>query len=452
MTGYEKIKALARERRCLVTDLLVLARQHDPFFAGSETCREMAEWFAELWRRFGYTTGVHLRRVHYQLVSQKDALKHNGTPYENTQGDWDYLCSAGKYARYLGLVDPLAFVDRRNPEPHLFFAAEPPDRPGWYAGGVHWAMPEITVDLAADLDWELPDFHVTGYAYTEALQPYHLEVWVEKSTMDDVLLPLCRRYAVNLVTGLGFMSITSVVQLIQRVLRTGKPCRIFYISDFDPAGDGMPVAVARQIEFWLQKYNPDLDVKVEHTALTRDQVVQYRLPRIPIKESDRRKAGFEKRYGEGAVELDALEALHPGELARLVRERILRFRDQSLWEKVAAARREAKEKLATAWEEYLGPYRDRLEELRQKVAAVTARYQAWLDELWAALEADLEPYRKELEMLRLAVQNAVDQLDIELPPLPEPETVPEDQDWLFDSRRDYFAQLAAYRARRGDTS
>jgi len=155
---------------------------------------------------------------------------------------------------------------------------------------------------------------------------------------------------------------------------------------------------------------------------------------------------------EAAVELDALEALHPGELARLVRERILRFRDPSLWEKVAAARREAEEKLATAWEEYLGPYRDRLEELREKVAAVTARYQARLDELRAALEADLEPYRKELEMLQLAVQNAVDQLDIELPPLPEPETVPEDQDWLFDSRRDYFAQLAAYRARRGDTS
>jgi hypothetical protein len=44
-------------------------------------------------------------------------------------------------------------------------------------------------------------------------------------------------------------------------------------------------------------------------ALTLAQVQQYRLPRIPIKESDRRKPGFEDTYGEGAVELDALEAL-----------------------------------------------------------------------------------------------------------------------------------------------
>jgi hypothetical protein len=52
--------------------------------------------------------------------------------------------------------------------------------------------------------------------------------------------------------------------------------------------------------------------------LTREQAQQFNLPRIPIKESDLRRKGFEERNGEGAVELDALEALHPGELASLV--------------------------------------------------------------------------------------------------------------------------------------
>mgnify|MGYP001111769005 CR=1 FL=1 len=73
MTGYEKIKRLAKEKKCNVTDLLILARQNDPFYTGSATQKAMAEWFAELWQRFGYSTGVHLRRVHYQLVSQEDA-------------------------------------------------------------------------------------------------------------------------------------------------------------------------------------------------------------------------------------------------------------------------------------------------------------------------------------------------------------------------------------------
>ena len=81
MTGYEKIKKLAKERRRNITDLLVLARQNDPFFTGSATDKAMAEWFAELWRRFGYTTGVHLRRVHYQLISQEKPQKQNGLPY-----------------------------------------------------------------------------------------------------------------------------------------------------------------------------------------------------------------------------------------------------------------------------------------------------------------------------------------------------------------------------------
>jgi len=134
------------------------------------------------------------------------------------------------------------------------------------------------------------------------------------------------------VTSAGFQSITSAVKVLQRacqLVHLGKPARIFYISDFDRAGDGMPVAVARQIEFWLQDDAPSADIKLTPLALTRNQVITDQLPRIPIKESDVRNAGFEERYGAGAVELDALEALYPGTLADLVREAIESYRDMS---------------------------------------------------------------------------------------------------------------------------
>ena len=36
MIGYEKIKQLAKKNHCNITDLLVLAKQNDPFFVGSE--------------------------------------------------------------------------------------------------------------------------------------------------------------------------------------------------------------------------------------------------------------------------------------------------------------------------------------------------------------------------------------------------------------------------------
>src|SRR5262249_36158970 len=101
--------------------------------------------------------------------------------------------------------------------------------------------------------FSLPAVGVQGFEYSPADQPFLLEIWVEKTTMDDVLEPLCRGLSINLVPGAGFQSITSAVNLLQRVARfkdSRKPCRVFYISDFDPAGDQMPVAVARQLQFW----------------------------------------------------------------------------------------------------------------------------------------------------------------------------------------------------------
>ncbi len=334
--GYDAIKALAKAQRVRVADLLVLAEKNDPFYAGSPAQRAKAEWFAELWGRFAYTTGVHLRRVHYRLVSGEEQYrKHDGTPYENTEACWDYLGDAGKYARYLGLVRPDAFEDHRNPAPHIFMAPSPvqPTPRVRLSDLEDWLLPWIESDLSALLSLPLPVVgSIDGYMYASSDQPYLVEIWIEKSTMDDVLMPLCEALHINLVTSAGFQSITSAVNMLQRartLIQLGKPARILYISDFDPAGDGMPVAVARQMEFWMQDYAPGADIMLTPLALTRDQVITYQLPRIPIKESDARKAGFEERYGAGAVELDALEALYPGVLADLVRDAIEPYRDMT---------------------------------------------------------------------------------------------------------------------------
>ena len=91
--------------------------------------------------------------------------------------------------------------------------------------------------------------------------------------------------------------------MLKRVATAGKPARIFYISDFDGAGEGMPVQVARQAEFWLPTYAPGADVKLTPVALTAEQVRYYQLPRTPIKEGDLTKQGFEERHGGGATEL-----------------------------------------------------------------------------------------------------------------------------------------------------
>jgi len=78
---YNTIKEMAKDQGIRINDLLALAPKNDPFYVGRDGEVTAAEWFADLWRQFGYTTGVHLRRVHYQVVSQDPpVLRPDGTP------------------------------------------------------------------------------------------------------------------------------------------------------------------------------------------------------------------------------------------------------------------------------------------------------------------------------------------------------------------------------------
>src|SRR5437667_11751564 len=108
--NYEMIKQLAKEMDCKVTDLIPLAPQNDPFYTGSPTDWAVAEWFAQLWQQFGYRDTVHLRRVHYQIVSQRTpVLMPNSKPYENTSYFWDMIHEFSEAARYWQFMHPATF-------------------------------------------------------------------------------------------------------------------------------------------------------------------------------------------------------------------------------------------------------------------------------------------------------------------------------------------------------
>jgi len=306
-----------------------------------------------------------------------------------------------RYARYLGLVDPAAFVDQRNSEPRIYSACRTPPRPGFYFTDDLWRLPSLNLDLSCDL--RLPAPEITGYDYSgdHADQRYFLQMWIEKSTMDDVLKPVCERYGVDLVTGAGFQSITSVVSMLRQRNPLRKPARIFYISDFDPAGEGMPIATARQIEFWLPKYAPDLEIKLHHLALTGEQVLQYELPRTSIKESDLRRKGFEERHGSGAVELDALEALHPGELAAIVEEHAFQpYFDKTLNRRLTKTRLKASSTANEAWEAEVEEQDQELESIRTEAEAIAEKYALQLAPLKRDFEMEMQPLRDQLELVQ----------------------------------------------------
>jgi hypothetical protein len=444
MNGYYRLKALAASVGVRVPDLLAMSRTNDPFYCGSPADIANAQWFAGLFDEHGFAAGVHLRRIQYRLVSQADPVQMpNGAPYENTERCWDFLCTAGKAVRTLGLVDVQSFVDQRNAPPQVFRDSGFDDEPS--VGISEWRVSLPQLFYPNEPRIERPETGVYGYGYSGADQPFLIEVWVEKSTMNDILAPICREFGANLVISAGFQSITSAVNLIKRTQAADRPARVFYISDFDPAGDKMPQSVARQVEYWVGQYEIDADIALTPLALTATQVEQFDLPRIPIKDSDRRAAGFEARRGEGAVELDALEALHPGELRELVRHAIEEFFDPDLEAAADLLAFTVDKDVGARWEAETADERAALAEIERQAAAVYESFGPRMKALRDEAESDLEPLRERLAEVEARLWERWREFDPDLPDRAESDIEPDDSAWLFKSDRDYSTQLRSYR-------
>jgi hypothetical protein len=376
MLDYAGIRTVARQIRTPVTDLLALTANNDPFYAEVAFRKGAALWFVDLCRRLNFGRPFHIRRAHYKIVSQaKPILKPDGARYKNTDNDWSLLLQSSRDARYLELIDPESVIDNRNPQPIINVTFRDPARPSIQViGGSLYEM-----DLPENLD--LPELILDGFY---AQQAYLVEIWTEKSGQNDILLPLAREYGVNLINFDGEGSESGCRDAIKRAIESRRPLRVLYLSDFDPAGRSMPVAAARKIEYWLRKNHPDLDVTVDPLALLPEQAEHYGLPRTPIKEGERRATKFEDRFGRGATEIDALEALHPGELRKIVRAGILRHYDLDLDNREHEARREIvrdiiereeevhaahHEQVQAVQDEYLS-LRMQLQELRERASGL----------------------------------------------------------------------------------
>jgi len=213
MFDYTRIKQLAKEQGKSVNDLLVMAPQNDPFYTGSKAQVRDAEWVSSLYHDvLESPRDVHIRRIHYGLVARSDIQKPDGAIYENTEKDWCYLENACKYARYLNLIPAENFVDRRNPDPEL--------------NAEYWQNRDINEYVSSlNVRSILSNIYLDRVYNPQLTQAYHLELWCEKSTMNDILMPLAEKYHANVVTGLGELSITAVDVCVKRVIYAKRPAR-----------------------------------------------------------------------------------------------------------------------------------------------------------------------------------------------------------------------------------
>lgn len=286
-------------------------------------------WFRDLVSDFPEDQPFHIRQIHYKSLG---ILKPNGEPYENTTSDSALLSNASIYARYLGYVDERRFHDKKNigVVTKTVYLRDTVDINNNLSTSINQVkLLDDVSDLFTTFDdnWNDINFDV------QSRQPYHLELWIEKSTMNHILQKVCNRYGMTFVVASGQMSLTLVTELYNRIetLEKPKPIRIFYLRDFDPAGEAMAIAMSRKLEWYIRKNNSDVDVKVIDIGLNHYQCKKYKLPRTPMDKKDENySAGFQERYGQGATELDALEAIYPGKLKEMVMRFVDKYYDHNL--------------------------------------------------------------------------------------------------------------------------
>jgi hypothetical protein len=108
--SYAEIAALAKRTGRTINTCIALNDDSDPCLADRPGVRlDSARWFAALWHKLPQN-GVHIRRLHYILVSLGDIALPNGEPYENTHRCWKIICKAAGDARYLRLVPTTALL------------------------------------------------------------------------------------------------------------------------------------------------------------------------------------------------------------------------------------------------------------------------------------------------------------------------------------------------------
>lgn len=133
-----------------------------------------------------------------------------------------------------------------------------------------------------------------------ATQERLVEVWCEKDALSGFFEDILRGYGVTLNVGRGYDGWSSIYNAAERYTGWTGPITVLYFGDFDPSGRDMVRSLGERLSFFPT--SPEIVI----CAILRDDITRYSLPPDFTKATDSRQAAFVKRYGDMAVELDAL--------------------------------------------------------------------------------------------------------------------------------------------------
>lgn len=257
-----------------------------------------------------YENGIlTIRALHYQLVSRG---------MTNTLQHYKRVVAAMEVARWDGRVDFEAFSDR--------------DR----------AMCGETKADPTDLEEKQKEAKLQVGLWMRSYrknrwenQPYYPEILIEKKALEGVFAKPCAKWDVAVGACKGYPSLTFLYELSERLRDAqseDKQPIILYFGDYDPSGEDIPRSIGEN----LQKFGV-YDVEIRRIALMEQQVIEWKLPPAPAKETDSRTANWD---GLGQVELDAVK---PEKLISMLNDAINEIFDQDLYDELIAQENEERE-------------------------------------------------------------------------------------------------------------
>ncbi len=151
-------------------------------------------------------------------------------------------------------------------------------------------------------------------------QDIYPEVFIEKKALIGAFKDVCEKHNVALNPCKGYPSLTFLHDAklrFEEEIDNGKQVVILYFGDYDPSGEDIPRSIKDNL------FKMGVDVEVDRIALMKDQVVEWKLPPAPVKDTDSRTAKWD---GLGQVELDAVV---PEKLYSLCENAILKYFDEA---------------------------------------------------------------------------------------------------------------------------
>lgn len=238
----------------------------------------------------GYT--LTLRQLYYQFVS-RDTI-------ENTDASYKRLGKLITDARQSGNI-PWDGIEDRNRE-----------KKGWY----------IQEDVKAILDGLPTDFAADRWRD----QAFHVEVWVEKEALSNVVRKACMPLRVPYMACKGYLSASEAYgagQRMRQAIEQGKDPIIVHLGDHDPSGIDMTRDNQNRVSMFADSF-----IDVRRIALNRDQIDEFSPPPNPAKVTDSRAAEYIRKHGTKSWELDALE---PAVVVDLITKAIEPLISDRLW-------------------------------------------------------------------------------------------------------------------------